>query len=37
MIPQDMKSRLERRLETIHTMGKDTIGDMLQLCLVDWK
>ena len=35
MIPQDMKTRLERRLETIANQGKDTIGDMLQLSLVD--
>ena len=34
MIPLDMKARLERRLETIRTEGKDTIGDMLQLSLV---
>lgn len=34
MIPQDMKARLERRLETIRSEGKDTIGDMLQLQLV---
>lgn len=33
MIPQDMKTRLERRLETIATQGKDTIGDLLQLQL----
>ena len=26
---------MERRLETIATQGKDTIGDMLQLSLVD--
>jgi len=35
MVPQDMKLRLERRLETIRTEGKDTIGDMLRLRLVD--
>lgn len=34
MIPQDMAQRLERRLETIRTEGKNTIGDMLQLRLV---
>ena len=29
MVPQDMKLRLQRRLETIRTEGKDTIGDLL--------
>lgn len=33
-IPQDMAVRLERRLETLRTEGKDTIGDMLQLHIV---
>lgn len=35
MIPQDMPVRLERRLETIRTQGKDTIGEMMQLRLVE--
>ena len=34
MIPQDMAARLERRMESIRTEGKDTIGDILQLSLV---
>ena len=34
-IPSDMSQRLERRLETMRTEGKDTIGDILQLQVVE--